>query len=57
MKKCDLNHDNYITISEFKTLSINFRKVAEPIFRWAFDYFDTNKNGLIELSEMKVYLA
>lgn len=57
MKSLDLNGDNMIELSEFAHAALDFKEIPETIIRTAFDYFDQNKDGFIQMAEMEKHVS
>lgn len=57
MKSLDLNGDNMIELSEFAHAALDFKEIPETIIWTAFDYFDQNKDGFIQMAEMEKHVS
>lgn len=57
MKSLDLNGDNMIELSEFAHAALDFKEIPEYILKLAFDYFDQNKDGYIQMAEMEKHVS
>lgn len=51
-----MDDDKLLTIHEFKLLMISFSEEPDTVFWWAFNMFDTNRDGFISVDEMKEIL-
>ena len=54
MKQCDLDGNGKIDFQEFVTAAIDHQKlVTSENIKMAFNAFDTNKDGFIDINELK----
>lgn len=50
----DVDKDGYLDYGEFVAISVHLRKMAnEEHLKKAFDFFDKNQNGYIEIEELR----
>ncbi|CAL1385083.1 unnamed protein product [Linum trigynum] len=58
MEAGDVDGDGYLDYGEFVTISVHLRKMGnDEHLRKAFEFFDRNKNGHIEIEELREALA
>ncbi|CAN1183449.1 Calcium-dependent protein kinase 20 [Linum perenne] len=54
MKAGDVDGDGYLDYGEFVTMAVHLRKIGnDDHLRKAFEFFDENKSGYIEIEELK----
>ena len=55
----DINKDGYLDCGEFVAISVHLKKMGddEVHLKKAFDFFDLNQSGFIEIEELRVTLA
>lgn len=53
-----MDKDGYLNYGEFVAISVHLRKIGnDDHLKDAFDFFDRNKNGYIEVDELREALA
>nr|DAD42375.1 TPA_asm: hypothetical protein HUJ06_000605 [Nelumbo nucifera] len=58
MEAADVDRDGYLDYGEFVAVSVHLRKMAnDEHLRKAFDFFDQNQSGYIEIEELREALA
>ncbi|XP_059646304.1 calcium-dependent protein kinase 32-like [Cornus florida] len=59
MEAGDVDRDGYLNYGEFVAISVHLRKMGndDNHLRKAFDFFDQNQNGYIEIEELREALA
>ncbi|CAN7007249.1 unnamed protein product [Brassica oleracea var. botrytis] len=54
----DVDKDGYLDVNEFVAISVHIRKMgSDEHLKTAFSFFDQNKNGYIEIEELREALA